>query len=188
MNITELALEGVKLIEPVVYQDSRGFFTESYQRSAWKKAGIEEEFIQDNHSLSMETGVIRGLHFQIGDAAQSKLVRVLAGSIYDVVVDIRPDSPTFTEWVAVTIRSEDHKQLLVPKGFAHGFCTLEPYTQVFYKVDQLYNREKERGIYWSDPAIGIKWPVNTPILSTKDEQLPNLESVLLEIYEKEGIL
>ncbi|MCM2675844.1 dTDP-4-dehydrorhamnose 3,5-epimerase [Alkalicoccobacillus plakortidis] len=188
MKVTELELQGVKLIEPPVYQDARGFFTESYQQSAWSDAGIVEAFIQDNHSLSIEMGVIRGLHFQVGESAQSKLVRVLSGSIYDVVVDIRPESPTFTKWSAVTLRAEDHQQLLVPKGFAHGFCTLEPNTQVFYKVDQLYNREKERGIYWADPEIGIYWPIDSPILSEKDRQLPLLDSVKQEIGKKEGIV
>ncbi|TSB48480.1 dTDP-4-dehydrorhamnose 3,5-epimerase [Alkalicoccobacillus porphyridii] len=188
MEIKELELEGVKLIKPTVFQDNRGFFTESYQRDAWLDAGITIDFIQDNHSLSCETGVIRGLHFQVGEAAQTKLVRVIAGAIFDVVVDIRKESPTFKKWISVVLKAGDHNQLLVPKGFAHGFCTLQPNTEVLYKVDQLYNRDKERGIYWADPSLNITWPLENPVLSGKDEQLPILEDVLSELHEREGIL
>lgn len=188
MKVEEQRLTGVKLIKPAVHEDHRGFFTESYQEAAWREAGIEEVFIQDNHSLSREAGTIRGLHLQIEEAAQAKLIRVLAGSIYDVVVDLRPHSSTFKQWMGFTLSANQHHQLLVPKGFAHGFCTLEADTQVFYKVDQLYNRDKERGIYWADPDLNINWPVSQPQLSDKDKQLPALDVVLSEIYEKDGIV
>ncbi|MGN7312464.1 dTDP-4-dehydrorhamnose 3,5-epimerase [Alkalicoccobacillus gibsonii] len=184
MKVIELGLEGVKLIQPTIHLDKRGFFLESYQQEAWNKAGISVSFIQDNHSYSIQSGVLRGLHFQIGEAAQTKLIRVLTGEIYDVVVDLRPSSSTFKKWIAVTLRAESHQQLLVPKGFAHGFCTLSPHTQVLYKVDQLYNREMERGVNWTDPELGITWPTSSPILSEKDQQLP----ALCEVLEEEGIV
>ncbi|MFK3936152.1 dTDP-4-dehydrorhamnose 3,5-epimerase [Alkalihalobacillus sp. NPDC078783] len=184
MKVIELELEGVKLIEPTVHLDERGYFLESYQQVAWNSAGISTSFIQDNHSYSVQSGVLRGLHFQLGEAAQTKLIRVLTGAIYDVVVDLRPSSTTFKKWIAVTLRAENHQQLLVPKGFAHGFCTLSPHTQVFYKVDQLYNREMERGVNWADPELCITWPTSSPILSEKDQQLPTLCKVL----EEEGIV
>ncbi|WYP25973.1 dTDP-4-dehydrorhamnose 3,5-epimerase [Alkalihalobacillus sp. FSL W8-0930] len=184
MKVIELEIEGVKLIEPTVYHDERGFFLESYQQVAWHEVGISTTFIQDNHSYSSQSGVLRGLHLQIGEAAQTKLVRVLSGAVYDVVVDLRPTSSTFKKWIAVTLQADDHQQLLVPKGFAHGFCTLSPHTQVLYKVDQLYNREMERGVNWADRELAIKWPTSTPILSEKDQQLP----ILREVLEEEKIV
>ncbi|MBM0065964.1 dTDP-4-dehydrorhamnose 3,5-epimerase [Alkalicoccobacillus gibsonii] len=184
MKVIELGLEGVKLIQPTIHLDKRGFFLESYQQEAWNRAGISVSFIQDNHSYSIQSGVLRGLHFQKGEAPQTKLIRVLTGEIYDVVVDLRPNSSTFKKWIAVTLRAESHQQLLVPKGFAHGFCTLSPHTQVLYKVDQLYNREMERGVNWADPELGITWPRSSPILSEKDQQLP----MLCEVLKEEGIV
>lgn len=164
----------VKLIEPKVFRDHRGFFTESYNKKQLKELGVDIEFIQDNHSLSTEKGTIRGLHYQLNPMAQSKLVRVLAGSIYDVVVDIRENSPTYGKWEGFILNEENQRQLLVPKGFAHGFCTLEEGTQVFYKVDQYYSPEHDRGIAWDDPQLKIDWPINNPILSDKDKILPLL--------------
>lgn len=167
-------LAGVKLIEPTVFEDARGYFLESYQADRYTKIGLPESFVQDNHSLSKEAGVIRGLHYQLHPQAQSKLVRVSAGAIYDVVVDIRQGSPTFSQWEGFELSAENKLQLFVPAGFAHGFCTLVPNTEVQYKVDRPYSKEHDRGILWNDPVIGIVWPTNNPILSDKDAGHPVL--------------
>lgn len=174
MIVREGSLPGVKLIEPVVFADSRGFFMESYNQERFASHGITTVFVQDNHSLSSETGVLRGMHYQLAPRAQTKLVRVTAGAIYDVIVDIRRGSPTFGQWEAFELSAENKRQLLVPQGFAHGFCTLSPNTEVQYKVDCLYSAEHDRGIAWDDPAIGIAWPTDAPILSAKDAKHPSL--------------
>ena len=175
MKKIPLKLNGVCLLEPVVHGDNRGFFMESYNESVMQSLGLNYSFIQDNHSLSAEPGVIRGLHYQLNPKAQTKLVRVLAGAIYDVVVDIRKSSPTFGQWVGVILSEHNKRQLLVPKGFAHGFCTLVPNTQVLYKVDEYYSPEHDRGILWSDPSLGIDWPTSHPVLSDKDQRHPLLQ-------------
>ncbi|MEX3620177.1 dTDP-4-dehydrorhamnose 3,5-epimerase [Paenibacillus glucanolyticus] len=175
MKVTPLKLRGATLMEPVVHGDSRGFFMESYNDSLFKQHGIAYNFIQDNQSLSAEAGVLRGLHYQLNPKAQTKLIRVLTGAIYDVIVDIRKTSPTFGQWVGVILSEHNHRQLLVPKGFAHGFCTLVPNTQVLYKVDEYYSPENDRGILWNDPALGIDWPMSNPILSDKDQRHPLLK-------------
>jgi dTDP-4-dehydrorhamnose 3,5-epimerase len=175
MQAIETKLQGVKIIEPTVYGDQRGFFMESYNKATFHEAGIAYNFIQDNHSLSVEAGVIRGLHFQLNPQSQAKLVRVVTGAIYDVVVDIRRGSETFGQWIAVTLSESNKRQLLVPQGFAHGFCTIVPDTQVLYKVDHYYSPEHDRGIIWNDPEIGIDWPTDNPILSEKDANHPRLK-------------
>ncbi|PAK52028.1 dTDP-4-dehydrorhamnose 3,5-epimerase [Paenibacillus sp. 7541] len=175
MNITPLKLADAYLIEPVVHGDHRGFFMESYNESVLAAHGITYNFVQDNQSLSAEPGVLRGLHYQLNPKAQTKLIRVLSGAIYDVIVDIRKSSPTFGQWVGVILSEYNKRQLLVPKGFAHGFCTLVPNTQVLYKVDEYYSPEHDRGILWNDPALGIDWPVSNPVLSDKDQQHPLLQ-------------
>jgi dTDP-4-dehydrorhamnose 3,5-epimerase len=130
--------------------------------------------VQDNHSLSVEAGVLRGLHYQLNPKAQTKLVRVTAGAVYDVVVDIRRGSPTYGKWQGFILSASNKRQLLVPKGFAHGYCTLVPNTEVQYKVDEFYSREYDRGIAWNDPALDIDWPISSPILSEKDGKHPTL--------------
>lgn len=175
MNVTPLKLTDAFVLEPVVHCDHRGFFMESYNDSLFKQHGIAYNFIQDNHSLSAEAGVLRGLHYQLNPKAQTKLIRVLTGAIYDVIVDIRKSSPTFGQWVGVILSEHNHRQLLVPKGFAHGFCTLVPNTQVLYKVDEYYSPENDRGILWNDPALGIDWPTSNPTLSDKDQRHPLLK-------------
>lgn len=175
MNIIPLKLAGVFVIEPQVHRDSRGFFMESYNERKLRELGIHQNFIQDNHSLSTEAGVLRGLHYQLNPKAQTKLVRVTAGAIYDVVVDIRRGSPTFGQWIGVILSAHNHRQLLVPKGFAHGFCTLVPNTEVQYKVDEYYSPECDRGILWNDPELAIDWPVTNPVLSEKDKGHPVLK-------------
>ncbi|KZE70478.1 dTDP-4-dehydrorhamnose 3,5-epimerase [Paenibacillus elgii] len=175
MNIIPTKLEGVVIVVPDVFGDNRGFFIESYNSDKFQKHGITYTFVQDNHSLSVKTGVLRGLHYQLNPKAQTKLVRVAAGAIYDVAVDIRKGSPTFGQWVGVILSAANKRQLLVPKGFAHGFCTLVPNTEVLYKVDEFYSPEHDRGIAWNDPALGIDWPTANPILSDKDGKHPVLK-------------
>ncbi|MET3548180.1 dTDP-4-dehydrorhamnose 3,5-epimerase [Paenibacillus favisporus] len=179
MKVTPLNLQGAALLEPVVHGDNRGFFMESYNEDVLEKQGVKFSFIQDNQSLSAEPGVIRGLHYQLNPKAQTKLIRVLTGAIYDVIVDVRKSSPTFGKWVGVILSEHNHRQLLVPKGFAHGFCTLAPNTQVLYKVDEYYSPENDRGILWNDPALGIDWPTSKPILSDKDQHHPLLKDAEL---------
>ncbi|OAB42999.1 dTDP-4-dehydrorhamnose 3,5-epimerase [Paenibacillus glacialis] len=179
MKVTPLELSGACVIEPVVHGDSRGFFMESYKESSLFEHGINHIFIQDNQSLSAEPGVLRGLHYQLNPKAQTKLIRVLTGAIYDVIVDIRRNSPTFGQWVGVILSEHNHRQLLVPNGFAHGFCTIVPNTKVLYKVDEYYSPENDRGILWNDPALAIDWPTSNPILSDKDQRHPLLQDAEL---------
>jgi dTDP-4-dehydrorhamnose 3,5-epimerase len=171
---TEIA--DVKLILPRIHRDHRGFFSETYNRADLAALGFNLEFVQDNHSLSVERGVVRGLHFQIPPFAQDKLVRVIRGSIFDVAVDIRRGSPTYGKHVARVISAADWNQFLVSAGFAHGFCTLEANTEVIYKVTKYYSPEHDRGVLWNDPDLGIAWPVaeGEAIVSDKDQQQPRL--------------
>lgn len=179
MKVTSLTLEGAKLIEPVVHGDHRGFFMESYNEKLMHENGIMHKFIQDNHSLSAEPGVLRGMHYQLNPKAQTKLIRVISGSIYDVILDIRKDSPTFGQWQGFILSDANKRQLLVPQGFAHGFCTLAANTQVIYKVDEYYSPEHDRGIAWNDPSLNIDWPVSSPVLSDKDTRHPLLKDAEL---------
>ena len=179
VQITSLAIPDVRLVVPNRFGDARGFFSETYSRRDFAAGGIADGFVQDNHSRSASTGTVRGLHYQLPPFAQGKLIRVLKGSILDVAVDIRRGSPSFGDHVAVTLTAEAGNQLYVPAGFAHGFCTLEPDTEVAYKVTDYYSREHDRGIRWNDPALGIDWPVGAEaaVLSAKDVALPMLDAV-----------
>ncbi|OBZ13448.1 dTDP-4-dehydrorhamnose 3,5-epimerase [Bacillus sp. FJAT-26390] len=174
MKKIETKLSGVVLLEPTVYCDNRGFFMESYNEQKASELGISYSFVQDNHSLSVEAGVIRGLHYQLNPEAQTKLIRVTAGVIYDVVVDIRVGSPTFGQWEGFILSSENKRQLLVPQGFAHGFCTVVKNSEVLYKVNAFYSAEHDRGIAWNDPVLAIDWPISNPITSAKDNKHPFL--------------
>lgn len=176
MKVTRLAIPDVLLLEPVRHRDHRGFFSETFSKRALAEAGVEIDFVQDNHSLSRERGVVRGLHFQTEPAAQDKLVRVPRGAVFDVAVDLRHGSPTFGKWVGAILSAENWHQLLVPKGFAHGFCTLEPDSELLYKVSDYYAPECDRGVAWNDPDIGIEWPVaaEVAIFSDKDAKQPRL--------------
>jgi dTDP-4-dehydrorhamnose 3,5-epimerase len=176
MRITPTELEDVKLIAPVRHEDARGFFVETYNWDSWSARGITTRFVQDNHSLSRLKGTIRGLHFQTPPFAQDKLVRVVRGSIIDVAVDIRQGSPTYGRHVAVTLTADDPTQILVPIGFAHGYCTLEPDTEVVYKVSNVYSPTNDRGLRWNDPALAIRWPVGAgeALVSDKDARAPLL--------------
>ena len=179
MQITKTALDGVVILSPKKFGDSRGFFSETYNRKTLAEIGIDLEFVQDNHSLSAEVGVVRGLHFQSPPFAQDKLVRVVKGRILDVAVDLRRSSPTFKQHVAVELSDQAWNQLLVPIGFAHGFVTLEPNTEVIYKVTNYYSPANDLGIRWNDPSLGINWPVapDQAVLSAKDAALPFLDQV-----------
>jgi dTDP-4-dehydrorhamnose 3,5-epimerase len=175
LNFTKTKLDGVIVIEPTVFGDRRGWFMETYSYSQYKESGFDLNFVQDNHSFSAVKGTLRGLHYQLNPKAQSKLVRCTKGSIFDVAVDIRNGSPTYGQWFGIELSAENKKQLLVPKGFAHGFMTLTNDVEVQYKVDELYSPENDRGIIWNDPSINIQWPIDiTPILSEKDEKAPLL--------------
>ena len=174
MNVIKTKFEDAVLIEPKVFGDHRGFFTESYNKEMFQQNGIDIDFIQDNHSLSQQPGTLRGMHYQLNNKAQTKLVRVTRGAIYDVIVDIRKGSPTYGEWQGFILSADNKRQLLVPKGFAHGFCTIVENTEVQYKVDELYSPEHDRGIAWNDPALNIDWPFNSPVLSDKDTKHPTL--------------
>ncbi len=165
----------LKVLIPRRHEDQRGWFSETWNRDTLLAAGIDLDFCQDNHSLSRPAGTLRGMHFQAPPHAQAKLVRCLRGRIFDVVVDIRRNSPTFGQWLGIELSAANGKQLLIPTGFAHGFVTLEPDCEITYKVDAPYSAETEGGFAWNDPAVGIAWPINgEPILSDKDRALPPL--------------
>jgi dTDP-4-dehydrorhamnose 3,5-epimerase len=174
MEFIKTPISGLILIKPKVHSDARGFFLETYSAPLFKAAGIDAVFVQDNHSRSLPRNVIRGLHFQKPPFEQSKLIRVIRGSIFDVAVDIRRESPTYGQWLGFELSERNFCMLFIPRGFAHGFCTLEEGTEVVYKVDNVYSPEHDAGIVWNDPTIGIAWPLNgaEPMLSDKDKALP----------------
>ncbi|GAA0569623.1 dTDP-4-dehydrorhamnose 3,5-epimerase [Rhizomicrobium electricum] len=169
MNVIDTALAGVKIIEPKVFEDRRGFFLESWNARTWAEAGLDLSFVQENHSRSGK-GVLRGLHYQIQNT-QGKLIRVVAGRVFDVAVDIRKSSPNFGRWIGVELSAENRRQLWIPPGFAHGFLCLEDGSEFLYKCTDFYAPAHERSILWNDPAIGITWPLQgvAPVLSAKDQ-------------------
>jgi dTDP-4-dehydrorhamnose 3,5-epimerase len=181
MQVTDLEIEGLKLIVPQRFEDERGFFSETYSERALKEAGFSDTFVQDNFSLSTRRGTIRGLHFQRTPHAQAKLVRVNRGRILDVAVDLRRSSTTYGKHVAVELSRENWAQLYLPVGFAHGFCTLEADTEVVYKISSPYAPEAEAGILWSDPSLAIAWPVNPQdvTVSDKDALLPSFANMAI---------
>lgn len=174
-EVSSLSLNGLILIKPKVFKDSRGFFLETFQQSLYEELGITCPFVQDNHSFSLKD-CIRGMHFQ-SFPGQAKLVRVVTGKIYDVAVDIRPDSPTYGQWEGVILDGESHHQLFIPSGFAHGFCVLSPEAHVAYKVSTPYDPQFEKDFRWNDPTVKIKWPVENPIVSERDQQAPFLHEI-----------
>lgn len=176
MNLIKTELEGVYILEPKVFGDNRGWFMESYSKKVFKEIGLDITFVQDNHSYSALKGTLRGLHFQNNPMAQTKLVRCTRGKILDVAVDLRKGSPTYKKWVAVELSDENKRQLLIPKGFAHGFITLTDNVEVQYKVDEYYSKEHDRSIRFDDPEIGVNWGIDTPILSEKDKSAPLLKN------------
>jgi len=174
MDVKTTEISGVLLLTPRYYNDARGYFVETYNAHTARDAGLSAEFVQDNQALSLKRGTVRALHFQVPSRVQAKLVRVLRGAIYDVAVDLRAGSPSYGRWVAATLTAQGGEQIFVPRGFAHGYCTLEDGTEVAYKVDDYYAPDCERGLAWNDPSLNISWPV-TPsdaVLSDKDRILP----------------
>jgi dTDP-4-dehydrorhamnose 3,5-epimerase len=176
MQLVETEIPDVKIVKPLRHGDQRGFFSEVFKENVLLEHGIDVHFVQDNHSLSARKCVVRGLHFQIAPFAQAKLLRVTAGSIFDVAIDIRWGSPTFGRHVFVVLSASEWNQIFIPEGFAHGFCTLEPDTEVIYKVNSYYSAEHDRGLLWNDPALGIAWPLaaGEAQLSDKDRNHPVL--------------
>lgn len=175
-----LDIEDVILITPKVFVDDRGFFEESYKKSEFKANGIDDDFVQDNHSKSTK-GVLRGLHYQANPKAQAKLIRCISGKILDVAVDIRKNSPTFGQWVSSVLSADNKKMLYIPSGFAHGFCVLSDVAEILYKTSSEYCPQNDRGILWNDPEIAINWGLEVdPILSEKDKIQPKLKDVKVE--------
>ena len=189
MRVEATKLKDLVVIHPDVFGDNRGWFTESYNQQKYSAIGIHAQFIQDNHSYSKEVGTLRGLHFQTGEFAQSKLVRCVRGRLMDVCVDLRKNSPTYLQWDCIELTEENKLQLFVPKGFAHGFITLSEDVEIMYKVDALYSKEHDSGIIYNDPQLSIDWgsilPNRNFILSEKDKNLKTLKEVELDFKCKE---
>ncbi len=178
MEFQKTTLKDAYLIKTKVFQDERGFFLESYSKKEFENAGIMANFVQDNHSMSVSKGVLRGLHFQLPPHTQAKFVRVVKGSVYDVIVDLRKDSPTFGKWEGFNLSAENFLMLYVPRGFAHAFCTLKDNTEFLYKTDNFYAPQSDSGIIWNDPSLKIDWPIENPILSEKDQKLQTFEELI----------
>ena len=178
MKVLSTEIEGVFIIEPLRFEDSRGYFFESYNKEKFEEAGLSYDFVQDNQSKS-GFGTVRGLHFQRGSHAQAKLVRVLEGAVIDVAVDLRPGSKTYGKHVAVELSAANNRQLMIPRGFAHGYAVISNEAVFFYKCDNYYNKESEGGLYFNDPALGIDWKINPKdaVLSEKDKVLPMLKDL-----------
>jgi dTDP-4-dehydrorhamnose 3,5-epimerase len=183
MEVEELSIPDVKILRPTRHGDHRGFFSEVYNKKALVTAGIDIDFVQDNHSVSAKRGIVRGLHFQTPPFAQHKLLRVVRGSVFDVAVDLRRGSPSFGKHATAVLSAEAWNQIFVPIGFAHGFMTLEPDTEVIYKVSNYYAPDHDKGILWNDPALAIAWPIDDreAILSDKDRKQPRLAEVALPL-------
>ncbi len=171
MEFQKTIFKDAWLLKPQVFEDDRGFFIESFSQKWFQEKGIDITFVQDNHSKSIEKGVLRGLHFQLPPHAQTKFVRVTSGSVFDVIVDLRNGSETYGQWQGFELRSDNFLMLFIPEGFAHAFCTLEQNTEFCYKVDSYYTPESDSGILWNDPTLNIDWPVTCPIISEKDSTL-----------------
>ena len=180
MNFIKTKIEGVYIVEPRVFGDHRGFFMESYSKRVFEKAGLYYDFVQDNHSSSTVKGTLMGVHLQSGDKAQEKLVRCARGAVLDVAVDLRPNSQTYKQWVSVELSEENKRQLLIPRGFGHGFVTLTDHVEFLYKADNYYAPEVDGGIRWNDPELNINWGVENPILSEKDANAPLLKDVVTD--------
>lgn len=172
MNVVETKLKDVFIIEPIVFGDNRGWFMESWSKKKMEEVGLFYDFVQDNQSFSSVKGTVRGIHFQKGEHCQAKLVRCAKGSVLDVAVDLRKGSPTYKQWVAVELSAENKRQLLIPRGFGHGFVTLTDEVEFLYKADNYYCFESEGSVRWDDPAIGVNWGIENPIVSEKDAMAP----------------
>lgn len=176
MEVKNLSLSGAKLLRPKLFFDDRGFFRETFRKPLYEKIGIDCDFLQDNHSFSKQ-GTVRGMHFQ-RFPGQAKLVTVMQGEIFDVIVDIRPASPTFGKWEGVLLNASEGDQLFIPPGFAHGFCVMSETAHIIYKVSSVYDPNEERGFRYDDPFVGIKWPIESPVLSERDSRSPILKEAL----------
>lgn len=182
MEIIERNIKGIYEIQLSPIGDHRGFFMRTFDINEFNKYGLNKMWVQENHSRSTQKGIIRGLHFQLPPFTETKLVRCINGAVLDVFVDLRKDSPTFGQWDSIELSAENKKMIFIPRGFAHGFCTLTEESEVLYKVDNFYSKESERGIMWNDPEISIDWPVENPILSEKDQKNMTLAE-FVEEYE-----
>jgi len=176
LNIIDLGLSGVKLLEPKVFGDFRGWYSETYSTRTMQQFGLDMIFVQDNHAYTIKKGTIRGIHFQNNPLAQTKLIRCTSGNVLDIVVDLRKGSPTYKQWLKVLLEAGKHQQLLIPAGFGHGYLTLTDNTEILYKVDALYSPELDRAIAWNDPDIAIDWGIEDPILSEKDRNASFLKN------------
>lgn len=183
MRFMETEIAGVYIVEPVVFGDGRGFFMESWSKRAFAAAGFHYDFVQDNHSASKAKGTLRGIHFQRGAASQAKLVRCVRGAVLDVAVDLRGKSSTYGKWAAVELSAENRRQLLIPRGFGHGFLTLTDDVEFLYKADNPYAPETDGGIRWNDPEIGVDWGVEEPVLSERDGSFPYLRDAVTGFEE-----
>ena len=172
IKVTETGIPNLVIIEPQVFGDHRGFFMESWNKRVMEETGLFYNFVQDNYSSSTVKGTLRGIHFQYGDKSQAKLVWCALGAVLDVAVDLRKDSPTYKKWYAVELSAKNHKQLLIPRGFGHGFMTLTDHVEFMYKADNYYTPEADGGIRWNDPTLAVNWDIENPILSEKDRNLP----------------
>jgi len=181
LTFTPAALPGVMIIEPRVLADERGYLMETYKRSEFVAAGVNADFVQENHSRSLY-GTLRGLHLQRQPKAQAKLVRVTDGTVFEVVADVRRDSPTFGQWTSVILSAENRRSLFVPAGYAHGFCVTSPEAEVVYKMTAEYAPELEEGVRWDDPLLGIMWPILSPRLSVRDSRWPGLSERVADGY------
>ena len=177
MNITKTKIKDVVIIESQVFGDHRGFFMESWSKRKMEEAGLQYDFVQDNHSSSTIKGTLRGIHFQQGEWSQAKLVRCTRGAVLDVAVDLRKSSPTYTQWVGVELSEKNKQQLLIPRGFGHGFVTLTDDVEFMYKADNYYAPQADGGIRWNDPDIGVDWGITEPILSDKDTKNPFFKEI-----------
>ncbi len=177
MKKIETTLEGVFIIELDIFEDDRGWFSETYNKKRLLELDIDIDFIQDNHSFSSEIAILRGIHFQVGEMAQCKLVKCIRGRVFDVAVDLRRNSNDFGKWFGVELSAENKRQLLIPKGFGHGFMTLTKNCEFVYKVDNHYSKEYDRSLLWNDGTINIDWPINKPVLSNKDKKAPDLLNI-----------
>lgn len=177
MEVSQTDIPGLVVVKPKVFRDNRGFFLETYSRAAFAAAGLDYDFVQDNHARSGARGVLRGLHFQRPPATQAKLVWVVRGAVYDVAVDLRAGSPTYKKWFGIELSEDNFLRLMVPRGFAHGYVTLTDDAEFMYKVDAPYSPADDGGIAWNDPEIGVDWPIADPILSEKDARQPLLAEV-----------
>lgn len=180
MKLIETKLKDCYILEPDRFGDNRGWFSESYNKKVFEDLGLNYDFVQDNESFSAKKGVLRGLHFQNEPYTQAKIVRCTRGAVYDVAVDIRHDSPTYGMWVGVELSEENGRQLLIPRGFLHGFQTLTDNVKFAYKCDNYYNKESDGGVMYNDPDIGVVWPIEDPILSEKDKHHPKLKELIKE--------